>query len=187
MKKICSTCHSEKDLSEFSRDRSKPDGLCYVCKECNKRRSEQYRKSPANKESLKVGFRKYAKTTKGHVVRRKVQNKLRSKQTSQKRIEHNMRVRIANGLRSVPKSQHTIQLIGCSWVALKIHLESLFQLDMTWNNYGKGEGKWSVDHIRPLTSFDLTSSEQQKQCFHYTNLQPLWYMENSRKGGKYAA
>lgn len=53
---------------------------------------------------------------------------------------------------------------------------------MSWANYGFHG--WHVDHIRPCDSFDLTDSKQQEQCFHYTNLQPLWSIENWSKGTK---
>lgn len=72
----------------------------------------------------------------------------------------------------------TIKLIGCSIEQLKQHLEKQFKLGMSWFNYGK----WHVDHIKPCASFDLTDIEQQKQCFNYTNLQPLWAEENLVKG-----
>jgi hypothetical protein len=51
---------------------------------------------------------------------------------------------------------------------------------MTFDNFGK----WHIDHIIPCASFDLTKPEQQRQCFHYTNLQPLWAFENLSKGSK---
>ena len=44
---------------------------------------------------------------------------------------------------------------------------------------------WHIDHIRPCSSFDLTDLEQQKQCFHYTNLQPLWWFDNIKKSSFY--
>jgi hypothetical protein len=54
---------------------------------------------------------------------------------------------------------------------------------MTWENWAL-DG-WHIDHIRPCCSFDLTDPEQQKKCFHYSNLQPLWAEENWSKGGKW--
>jgi hypothetical protein len=56
---------------------------------------------------------------------------------------------------------------------------------MSWRNYGRNKGQWSLDHIRPCASFDLTDPEQQKQCFHYTNVQPMWSDENNIKNSWY--
>ena len=51
---------------------------------------------------------------------------------------------------------------------------------MSWDNYGD----WHVDHIRPCASFDLTNEDEQRICFHYKNLQPLWGPDNLEKGAK---
>jgi hypothetical protein len=53
---------------------------------------------------------------------------------------------------------------------------------MNWDNYGR-KG-WHIDHIKPLSSFDLTNKEQFKKACHYTNLQPMWYDENIKKEDK---
>lgn len=53
---------------------------------------------------------------------------------------------------------------------------------MDWENYGK---VWQVDHVRPCASFDLTNPEQQRSCFHWTNLQPLFVHENLIKGSSW--
>ena len=80
-----------------------------------------------------------------------------------------------NGAR---KTKATFELLEeCSTDELNKHLESLFQQGMSWDNYGE----WHIDHIRPCASFDLTDFEQQKQCFHYSNLQPLWAADNFAK------
>lgn len=77
-------------------------------------------------------------------------------------------------------SKSTMDLIGCSLEHLKIHLANQFQPGMSWSNYGQ----WHVDHRRPCASFDLSVAVQQKKCFHYTNLQPLWAKDNLIKGSK---
>lgn len=101
----------------------------------------------------------------------------------QSRLAQNMRTRIRRALRVGTKSASTAELIGCPFVWLEVHLESLFRPGMTWENQGS---KWHIDHIKPCAKFDLTSPEQQKICFHWTNLQPLFAVENLKKGDKYA-
>lgn len=81
------------------------------------------------------------------------------------------------------KSARTLNLLGCPISVLKTHLESKFQPDMSWENYGQ----WHVDHRRPCASFDLSDPAQQRECFHYSNLQPLWALDNLRKSDKIAA
>lgn len=90
--------------------------------------------------------------------------------------------RLRKALKGKSKSASTLVLLGCTAMELKVRLESLWQPGMSWENYGK-KG-WHIDHIRPCCSFDLTDPEQQKTCFHYTNLRPLWWHENLSKGGK---
>ena len=55
---------------------------------------------------------------------------------------------------------------------------------MNWSNYGHGIGKWVIDHIIPCAAFDLSNQIEQYKCFHYTNLQPLWFYENAEKSDK---
>jgi hypothetical protein len=63
------------------------------------------------------------------------------------------------------------------------HLESKFLPGMTWENRGVKPGQWSIDHIKPLSAFNLTDRMQLLEACHYTNLQPLWHSDNVRKGG----
>ncbi len=84
------------------------------------------------------------------------------------------------------KQKQTFELLGCSVDELKAHLEKQFQPGMSWENHGRGEQCWHIDHIRPCASFDLSDQKQQQLCFNYTNLQPLWESENLSKGAKYS-
>jgi hypothetical protein len=72
------------------------------------------------------------------------------------------------------------ELLGCTAEELKVYIESKFKPGMTWENYGR-EG-WHIDHVKACANFDLTNPAQQRECFHYTNLQPLWAQENRKKG-----
>jgi hypothetical protein len=98
------------------------------------------------------------------------------------RITKNLRKRVRSIIKNHKKYFSSIELVGCSATELKIHLEKQFTKGMTWKNYGFYG--WHIDHIIPCSSFDMTDPKQQKQCFHYTNLQPLWAEDNLRKSDK---
>jgi signal recognition particle GTPase len=101
------------------------------------------------------------------------------------KIACNLRSRVWDVLHRIKKSSSTIRLLDCSIEQLKQHLESQFKPGMTWENYGRGTNnkrEWNIDHIIPCASFDLSKESEQRKCFHYTNLQPLWAKENWSKG-----
>jgi hypothetical protein len=107
-----------------------------------------------------------------------------NKQRSVKQKLHNL-MQAHLCLRGKKKSDPTVKLLGARISVVCAHIESKFQPGMNWSNHGF-DG-WHYDHIRPCSSFDLTDPEQQKQCFHYTNLQPLWAEDNLRKSDKWEA
>ena len=92
------------------------------------------------------------------------------------RVGGRIRSAVVNG----HKSASSANLLGCTIAELKAHLQSLFLPGMTWENIAL----WHIDHIRPCSSFNLLDPEQQRCCFHYTNLQPLWAADNIRKSNK---
>ena len=91
-------------------------------------------------------------------------------------IAHSLRTRIRRAVRK----GSAVKNLGCSIADFKLHLEKQFQSGMTWDNYGK----WHIDHIKPLASFDLTDADELKKACHYTNMQPLWRADNIRKHSK---
>jgi hypothetical protein len=98
------------------------------------------------------------------------------------KIKTNLRYRVWSVLKGVSKSKSTMQLVGCSIKFLIKYLELRFMKDMSWHNYGLYG--WHIDHIIPCASFDLSKPEEQRKCFHYTNLQPLWAFDNLSKNDK---
>lgn len=130
--------------------------------------NRQYREDNREKENERK--RKYNK------IKRKTDIKFRFSQQIRKRIQAALKTQRAN------KNNTTYELIGCSLIELRKYLESLFTEGMKWNNYGYYG--WHVDHLIPCAAFDLTDPEQQKTCFHFSNLQPLWAKDNQMKGAK---
>ena len=76
------------------------------------------------------------------------------------------------------KTCRTEQYVGCTYKELLDHLESQFEEGMTWENHGRGDDKWQVDHFKAQSRFDPTIEEEAFKCWHYTNLQPMWASEN---------
>jgi hypothetical protein len=91
-----------------------------------------------------------------------------------------LRRRLAMALKaqSARKCGKTFEMLGMSVVEFMDHFATMFLPGMSWENHGE----WHIDHIRPCASFDLTNPAQQRECFHYTNLQPLWASDNLAKG-----
>ena len=159
-------------------------------KENNKnyyRKNKEYFKSykKIHKKTINEYQKKYRqthKTTEKEQRRKNEFNKKYLKENINARIKNNLRSRIRLSLRGKTKSKHTLELLGCSIDFFKEYLKNKFLKGMTFENYGKGG--WDIDHIIACSNFNLTDIEQQKQCFHYSNLQPLWHIPNIAKGNK---
>lgn len=100
------------------------------------------------------------------------------------KLANNLRTRLRRAIKDNWKTGSAVRDLGCTIDFLKIYLESLFLPGMTWENHGLGKDKWHIDHILPLDSFDLTDRKQFLQACHYTNLQPMWSIDNLRKSNK---
>lgn len=72
------------------------------------------------------------------------------------------------------------ELIGCTKEYLVKYLENKFEKGMTWNNHGE----WHIDHIKSCISFNLEDDNELKKCFNYTNLRPLWAIDNLKRAKK---
>jgi len=176
-KRRCRKCDEIKKHVEFATDKTRKLGIAYICKICSRKKTSkryfeirefrmEYSKRYASENRCKINSHK----------------KIRKETDENYRLSEVLRTRVRNALKakSPEKLTKTIELIGCSIVYLKRHLESQFIDGMTWDAFGhKGI---HIDHIKPVRSFDLTDPEQQRKCFHFTNMQPLWAEDNYKKG-----
>jgi hypothetical protein len=95
------------------------------------------------------------------------------------KLRDSLRRRLNNALKNTQKVGSAVDDLGCSISELRLYLESKFLPGMGWDNYGlRG---WHIDHIEPLSKFDLQDPEQLKKACHYTNLQPMWAQDNLKK------
>lgn len=208
--KTCIQCHHPKPLSDFHKQSSKPDGHRSVCKAC--RLSESVSYYTRNREIVKQKWKKYLHDHPNHNHKYYLANAQyfeqyrkdhdadyrRWRQANRRHLadyrkqlkESDPNFKVACSLRSristliresgVKKEVRSTILLGCSIDEFRQHLENQFVGGMSWSNYGK----WHIDHIIPCSSFDLTKTEEQKECFHYTNQRPLWAIDNLRKGDR---
>lgn len=178
--KKCSKCKEVKPKEEgFCKNKAMVDGFANWCRQC----LSTYRKE--NKKIVNERNRRYyhSQNEKCRETRRKQHH--RRKNDARYKLPRMLRNRLHNALKysyTKKKEYKTLSLLGCSIEELKQHIEAQFQPGMTWDNWSyKG---WHLDHIRPLCTFDLTDPEQLKQACHYTNLQPLWGIDNMQKPNK---
>lgn len=82
------------------------------------------------------------------------------------------------------KNSKTEKILGCSILEFIIYLESQFKPGMSWSNYGNGKGKWNIDHIIPVSRFNLKNKEELLKAFNYKNCRPMWASDNFKKGNK---
>ena len=136
-----------------------------------------------NKNVISKRIKNYVENNKDKVrQRRNSYEQRKTKDDIQFKIGKNLRRRLRDVLKIKTKSGSAVKDLGCTVDEFKSYLESKFQPGMTWNNYGYYG--WHIDHIKPLSSFDLSDRKQFLEACHYTNLQPLWASENLIKSNK---
>jgi hypothetical protein len=164
--KHCKKCDRILDISFFSKDKSKKNGLSYTCKGCRKDYQQKYYPEYIKKYETKIKRANYAR-------KRRITDPIY-------KLKCNIRKLIGNSLsnKGFKKNTKTNIILGCSYEEFITHLESKFTEGMTWENYGE----WVIDHKIPLAS--AVTESQIIELNHYTNLQPLWWDENRQKSDK---
>lgn len=147
----------------------------------NKQRINQYSKKyrKENVDYFQKYKKKYNQDNKLFINRRK---KELLKNNIQFKLACSLRSRLNQAIKSNAKSGSAVSDLGCTIAELIAHIESKWLPGMSWDNWGiKG---WHIDHIIPLNSVDISDRQQLLKVCHYTNLQPLWAIDNLRKGDR---
>lgn len=177
--KECNTCNQNKILTEFNINRRIIDGRDLICKNC--RIDKGKKRYLLLKEEIKERASKYYYLNKKYIQKRNLAyQKRRCKEDPFYLLSRRLRNRLYYALRNKnwSKSSKFTSYIGCDRSTLIEHIEAQFKEGMNWDNYGQ----WHLDHIIPLDSAN-TEPDLYKLC-HYTNLQPLWALDNIKKSNK---
>lgn len=205
MKKICSLCKEEKNITDFHVRKGKPLARCKFC--INKINREWYTKNSEKKIAYskqwvennqniarsyrrKYYYKNSAKMNETSTEWRKknkekhVQNVMKS---NRNRYRNDVLFRLAKHVRrgvqrvtnAVKKDRElrSLEYLGCSLEEFKSYIESLWTEGMNWDNHGE----WHIDHKIPLSWF-IKNSNNPWEANHYLNLQPLWATDNFKKG-----
>lgn len=188
-KKRCTKCSEIKEFKDFVPQKAGFMGFKAQCKSCDSKYDKSYQsqtnlRSERDKTPESIQYRKdYISKNKDWWRKYEREYRYSRKQEDMFfKIKSNLSSRLSDLIQNRGLGQRTVELLGCDKNVFLNHLESQFTEGMTWENYGlKG---WHVDHIIPLSSFDLTNEDEVKKACHYTNLQPLWWQDNLEKGNK---
>jgi len=178
--KTCIICNLTFMRKEFYKSGTHKDGHSPYCKVCSrelekKNRSEnidEWRDKHSKNQKL------WRSNNKNKVTKsKKIYKRNRRKKDPLFRLKESLCSRLRLAVKGHNKSDNTMNLIGCDIDFLKEYIESQFSEGMCWDNYGE----WHIDHIIPCCSFDFSSQDEQKKCFNYKNLRPLWAIDNTLK------
>ena len=189
----CVECHKNRSLKSYHVLRAENDPEREQRRQQSKKRDYEKRKADPVKLAADSKRRAlHSKTNRpqmnayarNHRRRKEIETGVKyntwyCQRNPQAKVHQRLNARISAAFKRgrLSKSKTTAELLGCSIADCMDWLEAQFLPGMTWDNHGE----WHIDHIRPCASFDLTDPEQQKKCFHYTNLQPLWAKDNLSK------
>lgn len=209
----CNKCNQTKSIDMFVKDGERKKKLCKACKslqesERRKLNKEKYKQRDAlyyqnnkehilqrnkqynvvNRDAIIQNKREYYQNNKAQILQYHQENKekrnekkrIKFKADNLFRISETLKARINDVLKN-KKSIKSNVLIGCSKNHIKEWLQYQFTSDMSWDNYGN---YWHIDHVVPISFFDLTNIDIQRICFNWTNLRPLNAKANITKSNK---
>lgn len=190
MMKKCYACGNTKPLSEYYRDKSRPDGVSSRCKECDKKKRKAFYEKNGRAERRKNSEWKKKNAERHSEINNRWSrnNRWYANDLHRKRSQSDYMYRLKRALRrsvnraffytTESKRKKTEAVLGCSWEQARQHMESKFKPGMSWDNYGE----WHIDHIIPLAT--AKTAEDAERLSRISNLQPLWAKDNMRKGAK---
>jgi hypothetical protein len=169
--KFCHICKLVKQETEFNLKKNRYDGLQSHCKDCQSLKNRSYR---INYKDTLASYR----TGRKHISNAIKRHRFKSDPLFNIKISMQARMSYYWRHKGFSKDNSTEIVIGAKYEIVVNHIEKQFSEGMAWNN----RGKWHIDHKIPLSS--AKNEDELKALFHYTNLQPLWAVDNLKKGSK---
>lgn len=191
--KTCPGCKNCQPLENFGICNWTKDKKQVYCKNCRKlyrQKNREYILQKAKKH-YKINLQAKKEYDKIYRLKNIVIINQKRRQRCQTHINFRLRKNFSGRIRTLFKNLNLttngskLLFCGCTMQELRIYLEKYFTDGMTWENYG--QFGWHIDHITPCKFFNMENTIEVKQCFHYTNLRPLWRDENISKGDRLIA
>jgi len=179
--KTCPKCKISKSFTEFTKDKHTKDGYRCYCKTCGRTISNNYQKN--NKSKINDARKKWVNANiESQREYHRSYKKLRKNTDPLFKLRIDISDLIVKGFKSTncKKQSKTVDILGCDFQSFKIHIENQFMEGMSWDN----RSEWHLDHITPV-SWGKTE-EEIISLNHYTNFQPLWAIDNMKKGNRYS-
>lgn len=163
----------QNSYAQYLRDREKPDDqrLKYTRRYFQNNKELQAKRTQLWKDKNRAHFNAY-------MLR---YHKAKMQRDPNYRFSVKVRTSIRLLMRGYQKSGTAEQLLGCKILDFKKYLELQWEPWMSWANYGNREGFWVIDHIVPVNAFDFSKPEDQRCCFHFSNLRPFCCVKNRQK------
>jgi hypothetical protein len=189
MSKQCSRCGEMKD--DFPHKRT-------YCRQCGNEMCRDYKRR--NKEKIAAYNKNYKEEHReeiseyNHLYNKENREAIQMRQTKtqRERVKKDENFKLARKYRGILqdhvkkgfeiKDERSIEIYSCESELIQLWFENLFTDEMSWENHGT---LWHVDHIKPCCMFNLTNSDELKECFHWSNLRPSFIIENQRKNNKF--
>jgi hypothetical protein len=163
--KCCTSCSIEKEIDLFPSRKDSKDGYRNQCIECFKQKTSSSKKSYRKKNKKSIREK--------DVIYRK--ERMKTDPLYRAKIDARNIIRKALSEKGYSKKSRTEEILGCSFIEFKIHIESLFLNNMSWEN----RNEWHIDHIIPLA---FAKNEKELLLINnYINLRPIWIEDNQLK------
>ena len=180
--KICSDCRQHKSKDLYPSNKRTYDLISNICKVCTNKRHRNYCKRNKEKESIRRR-KKYLLNKEREINNDNIYKKKRELLDTSYKLLRRIRDRHSKAVKSAGKLKNfrSTDLLGCDSLYLKKYIQIQFKKEMSWDNYGL---IWNIDHIYPLSRVNWDDIYEKSKYCHYSNLQPMFIIDNIKKGNK---